>query len=64
ALARVHRGHPGWGHLDFPDFCARLSEASGLSPERIARALQKTSCANPREFTETIQTLEHLRKLP
>ena len=64
ALARIHRTRPGWAHLEFPEFCARLSEVSGLPPERIARALRTTSCATPHEFTETIQTLEHLRKLP
>jgi len=61
-LARIHRVHPGWGHLDPRELCTRLSEFSGLGEDRIARALHKTSLTDPREFTEAIQTLDLIRK--
>jgi hypothetical protein len=61
-LSRIHRVHPGWGHLDPHELCARLAEFSGLAEDRIARALHKDNLREPREFTEAIQTLDLIRK--
>jgi hypothetical protein len=61
-LSRIHRAHPGWGHLDPQELCLRLTEFSGLGEDRIARALHKNSVKDPREFTEAIQTLDLIRK--
>jgi hypothetical protein len=61
-LTKLHRVHPGWGHLEFRELCARLSEFSGLNEERIARALHKEVLTDPRDFTEAIQTLDLIRK--
>ncbi len=61
-LSKLHRVHPGWGHLEFRELCTRLSEFSGMHEERIARALHKEVLTDPREFTEAIQTLDLIRK--
>jgi hypothetical protein len=61
-LSRLHRVHPGWGHLAFQELCTQLSAFSGLHEERIARALRKETLRDPREFTEVIQTLDLIRK--
>lgn len=60
--SRIHRVHPGWGHLEPRELCTRLAEFSGLGEDRIARALHKTSITDSREFTEAIQTLDLIRK--
>jgi hypothetical protein len=61
-MARLHRVHPGWGHLEFRELCIRLAEFSGLAEDRIARALRSEAITDPHAFTEAIQTLELLRK--
>jgi hypothetical protein len=60
--SKLHRVHPGWGHLEFPELSTRLAEFSGLTEARIARALHKEGITDPREFTEVIQTLDLIRK--
>ncbi|HNX31863.1 MAG TPA: DUF4350 domain-containing protein [Holophaga sp.] len=62
ALARVHRAHPSWGHLDSGALCDRLAGVTGLAAENIDRALHQASIPDPREFTEAIRTLELIRK--
>lgn len=61
-MTKIHRVHPGWGHLEFQELCTRLAEFSGLGEVRIARALRKEIIKEPREFTEAIQTLDLIRK--
>ena len=61
-LSKIHRVHPGWGHLEFRELCSHLSAFSGMTEERIARALHKELLPDPREFTEAIQTLDLIRK--
>jgi hypothetical protein len=64
ALARIHQAHPGWAHLEPAELCLRLARSANLGEARIARALYREAIHDPREFTEAIQTLELLRKLP
>jgi hypothetical protein len=60
--AKLHRIHPGWGHLEFSELCLQLAALSGLPQERIAQALHKELFTDPRAFTEAIQTLDLIRK--
>ncbi len=61
-LSRIHRVHPGWGHLEPSELHTRLAEFSGLSESRIARALLSERFTDARAFTEAIQTLDLIRK--
>lgn len=61
-LSRLHRVHPGWGHLEPTELHTQLAEFSGLSTTRIARALLSERFADARDFTEAIQTLDLIRK--
>lgn len=61
-LSRIHRVHPGWGHLDPPELHARLAQFSKLDELRIARALLSERFTDAKDFTEAIQTLDLIRK--
>jgi hypothetical protein len=61
-LSRIHCVHPGWGHLDPPEFHARLAQISDLDELRIARAMLSERFTDAKDFTEAIQTLDFIRK--
>lgn len=62
--ARLWRVHPALAALPPDELPAALAERSGLSEDRIFKALRFGRHADSRSFTEAIQTLELLRNLP
>jgi len=58
---RLGQVHPGWPRLDPDERCLRLAQSSGLTRDRIARALFGPG-DSPGSFLEAIQTLHHLRR--
>jgi hypothetical protein len=64
ALERIARTHPAWSALAPDPFCRRLAEHTGLSEERVFRALRFDRHPDPNGFTEAIQTLDLIRKQP
>ncbi|MGA2079824.1 MAG: DUF4350 domain-containing protein [Holophaga sp.] len=57
---RLVQVHPGWAALDPEPLGRRLAQASGLPPDRIARALHHPGPLPPAGFLEAMQTLHHL----
>ena len=48
-----------------PDaLCHRIAEHAGLPEERVFRALRYERAADPHGFTEALQTLDRIRKVP
>lgn len=64
ALDRLGRVHPGWGGLAPDALCHRIAEHAGLPEERVFRALRYERAADPHGFTEALQTLDRIRKVP
>jgi hypothetical protein len=56
---RLVQVHPGWADLEPGPLARRLAQSSGLSPERIDRALEHPAGTHA-AFLESIQTLHHL----
>jgi hypothetical protein len=59
---RLARLHPGWAGLEPPALCQRLTQRTGMSAERIERALHLPGPAHAPGFLEAVQTLRHLER--
>ncbi len=61
---RLARAHPALAALPPEELTAALAERAGISEAKVFKALRYGRHADPRDFTEAIQTLELLRNLP
>ncbi len=61
---RLRRAHPALAALPPDELTVELAKRASLPEARVFKALRYGRLADPRDFTEAIQTLELLRNLP